>query len=120
MGKKEEMVKALMNADIAEEAAAKIKSKLTSMSPEGLSKLVAARGLSTSKSKNTMVEAILSHEAEVQTQVKAFEAKMSEFASKEKQGLQTKTASTDWSKLQFGMAISTRVLSECSVTKGSN
>merc|ERR1712176_1280294 len=61
-------------------------------SPEGLSKLVAARGLSTSKSKNTMVEAILSHEAEVQTQLKAFEAKMSEVASKEKQVLQKKTA----------------------------
>merc|ERR1712187_233369 len=89
--KKDEMVKALINADIAEAAAASVKSKLTSMSPEGLVKLVAARGLSTSKSKNTMVEAILAHEAEVQTQLKAFEAKRAEVATKEKDALQSKT-----------------------------
>merc|ERR1712187_784618 len=90
--KKDELVKALINADIAEDLAASIKSKLTSMSPEGLVKLVAARGLSTSKSKNTMVEAILAHEAEVQTQLKAFEAKRALVAANEKQGMQKKTS----------------------------
>merc|ERR1712048_263210 len=90
--KKDDMVKALINADIAEDVAASIKSKLTSMSPEGLAKLVAARGLSTGKSKNVMVEAILSHEADVKKQLEAFEARRSEVAAKEKQGLQKKTA----------------------------
>merc|ERR1712187_401578 len=91
--KKDDMVKALINADIAEDVAASIKSKLTSMSPEGLAKLVAARGLSTGKSKNVMVEAILSHEADVKKQCEAFEAKKSDAAAKEKQSLQKKTAS---------------------------
>merc|ERR1712048_495949 len=91
-GKKDEMVKALVDADIAENAAAAIKVKLTSMGSEELGKLLAARGLSTSKSKNTMVEALLAHEADVQLQLRAYEAKRSEVAAKEKHEMQNKTA----------------------------
>jgi len=90
--KKDEMVKALINADIAEEVAVSIRGKLTSMSPEALAKLVVARGLNTSKSKNAMVDAILAHEADVKKKCEAFEAEISKVAATEKQALQSKTA----------------------------
>merc|ERR1719277_2157796 len=50
--KKDEMVKALLNVDIAEDIAASMKAKVTSMSLEAVAKVAAARGLSTGKSKN--------------------------------------------------------------------
>jgi myosin heavy subunit len=92
-GKKDEMVKALVDADIAENAAAEIKAKLTSMASEEIAKLLAARGRATSKSKTIMVDALLAHEADVQLRLKAYEAKRSEVAAKEKDALQSKTAS---------------------------
>merc|ERR1712048_1168419 len=44
-GKKDEMVKTLVDADLADNAAAAIKAKLTSLGSEELAKLLAARGL---------------------------------------------------------------------------
>lgn len=84
------MVKALIGADVAESAAAAVKAKLTSMGVEEVTKLLSARGLGTSKSKNIMVETLLAHEADVQLQLKAYEAKRSEVAAKEKDALQKK------------------------------
>merc|ERR1712048_1533927 len=91
-GKKDEMVKALIGADVVESAAAAVKAKLTSMGAEEVTKLLSARGLGTSKSKNIMVETLLAHEADVQLQLKAYEAKRSEVAAKEKDALQKKSA----------------------------
>jgi hypothetical protein len=90
--KKEQLVKAFIDADAAEEAAAAIKAKLMSAGSEDLVKLIASRGLGTSKSKNAMVEALLAHEADLKKQLVTYEAKKSEAAAKKKDSLKDKTA----------------------------
>merc|ERR1712003_473220 len=54
-GKKDDMVKALVDADMQDAATVARKKELLSMSSEVVSKLLANRGLPTSKSKNVAV-----------------------------------------------------------------
>merc|ERR1712187_625470 len=90
-GKKDDMIKALIDADLIEAAQATMKGKLASLGSDELTKLLAARGLSWGKSKNGMVEALMAHELDVQTRLKAYEAKRAVVAAKEKDSLQSKT-----------------------------
>merc|ERR1712048_1099073 len=90
-GKKDEIVKALIDADIAEGATAAIKAKLTSMNLDVLARFVAARGLNSSKSKSAMVEALMAHQSSVQNQLKLYEAKVTEVAAKQKEALNCKS-----------------------------
>merc|ERR1712048_1187136 len=92
-GKKDDMVKALVDADMQDAATVARKKELLSMSSEVVSKLLANRGLPTSKSKNVAVESLLTHEAEIQKSLKAFEAKMVSVVAKKGDELQKKTAS---------------------------
>merc|ERR1712232_267989 len=85
------MVKALVDADIQENAAAARKTELQSMGAEAISKLLANRGLPTSKSKNTMVETLLTYEADTQKALKTYETKMIDVVAKKRDELQNKT-----------------------------
>merc|ERR1712056_108381 len=107
------MVKALVHADVAADAAAAVKAKLTSMGLEEVSQLLAARGLSIGKSKIAMVEALLAHEADVWKQLKAYEATRAHVAAKEKDAMHSK-ALTDLKDLctEKGIA-SGRAKEEC-------
>jgi len=90
-GKKNEMVKALCDAAVQEDAAAARKTELQSMGAEALTQLLTRRGLTTSKSKNSMVETLLSYEANIQKELKVYEAKMVEVVAKRKDELQENT-----------------------------
>merc|ERR1711953_114102 len=87
------MVKALIDADMQDAATVARKKELMAMSSEVMSKLLANRGLPTSKSKNVAVESLLTHEAEIQKSLKAFEAKMVSVVAKKGDELQKKAAS---------------------------
>merc|ERR1711933_106271 len=91
-GKKDDMVKALIDADMQDAATVARKKELMAMSSEVMSKLLANRGLPTSKSKNVAVESLLTHEAEIQKNLKAYEAKMVSLVAKKRDELQKKTA----------------------------
>jgi len=86
-------VKALIDADAAEEVAVAIKAKLMSAGSEDIAKLIASRGLRTSKSKSVMVEVLLAHEAEMKKQLETYEAKRSEVAARMKDLLNNNTGS---------------------------
>merc|ERR1711953_339353 len=87
------MVKALIDADMQDAATVARKNELMAISSEVMSKLLANRGLPTSKSKNVAVESLLTHEAEIQKKLKAYEAKMVSVVAKKGDELQKKTAS---------------------------
>jgi len=89
--KKDEMVKALVDADIQEEAASARKIELQSMGGEEISKILASRGLPAHKSKNTMVETLLTYEADIQKALKAYETRMIEVVGKKRDELYNKT-----------------------------
>merc|ERR1712176_193933 len=92
-GIKDDMVKALIDADMQDAATVARKKELMAISSEVMSKLLANRGLPASKSKNVAVESLLTHEAEIQKSLEAFEAKMVSVVAKKGDELQKKTAS---------------------------
>merc|ERR1712151_678194 len=92
-GKKDDTVKALVDADMQDAATVARKNELMAISSEVMSKLLANRGLPASKSKNVAVESLLTHEAEIQKNLKAYEAKMVSVVAKKGDELQKKTAS---------------------------
>merc|ERR1712151_773346 len=110
-GKKDDMVKALIDADIQDAATVARKNELMAISSEVMSKLLANRGLPTSKSKNVAVESLLTHEAEIQKKLKAYEAKMVSVVAKKGDELQKKTAS-ELKELCIGRGLAAGVAKE--------
>jgi len=90
-GKKEDMVEALYQITLQEEAAAAHKAKFRALSLDDLKKLVTSRGLSVGK-KDSMIDAVLDHEARSVEAVKAYEAKIEEALAKVKGEFEAKTA----------------------------
>merc|ERR1712113_308044 len=91
-GTKDDMIKALIDADMQDAATVARKNELMAISSEVMSKLLANRGLPTSKSKNVAVESLLTHEAEIQKNLKAYEAKMVSVVAKKGDELQKKNS----------------------------
>jgi len=110
-GKKDDMVKALIDADMQDAATVARKKELMAMSSEVMSKLLANRGLPTSKSKNVAVESLLTHEAEIQKNLKAYEAKMVSVVAKKGDELQKKAAS-ELKELCLGRGLAAGVAKE--------
>merc|ERR1712151_1371004 len=110
-GKKGDMVKALIDADMLDAATVARKKELMAISSEVMSKLLANRGLPASKSKNVAVESLLTHEAEMQKNLKAYEAKMVSAVAKKGDELQKKTAS-ELKELCIGRGLAASVAKE--------
>merc|ERR1712176_133915 len=110
-GIKDDMVKALIDADMQDAATVARKKELMAISSEVMSKLLANRGLPTSKSKNVAVESLLTHEAEIQKNLKAYEAKMVSVVAKKGDELQKKTAS-ELKELCIGRGLAASVAKE--------
>merc|ERR1712151_616839 len=115
-GKKGDMVKALIDADMLDAATVARKKELMAISSEVMSKLLANRGLPASKSKNVAVESLLTHEAEIQKNLKAYEAKMVSVVAKKGDELQKKTAS-ELKELCIGRGLAASVAKEDRVNR---
>ena len=61
------------------------------MGKDVLIKLLSSRGLETSGSKDKMVEAVITHEANIRQELKAFETKAIEAAAQKKKELEKKS-----------------------------
>jgi len=83
-GKKDVMVRLLYEATVEEESLVARKAELKSMDKDALAKLLSTRGLETSGSRDKMVDAVITHEATVRQELKAFDAKLIEAAAKKK------------------------------------
>jgi len=89
-GKKEEMLRALFLVGLQEDAAAKRKAELSSKTLPELKEVLSRFGLETG-SKEQMVKTMLSHEAKLAEDLKAFELKVNEEVAKKSEQLQTQT-----------------------------
>jgi hypothetical protein len=90
--KKEDMIAALWKASVEEEHVASRKSELKKMNAAALKALVASNGLETG-STNSMVEAMLAHEAKCREELQAFELKAQEIVAEKKTKLESKSLS---------------------------
>eukprot|EP00928_Gymnodinium_smaydae_P053934 TRINITY_DN37809_c0_g1_i1.p1 TRINITY_DN37809_c0_g1~~TRINITY_DN37809_c0_g1_i1.p1 ORF type:complete len:502 (-),score=183.32 TRINITY_DN37809_c0_g1_i1:216-1721(-) len=91
VGKKDDLVEALVAIDVQEKLVNAKRTKLRALDLDDLKQRVSAKGLSLGK-KDAMVEAILAHEAKIKDQVLAYEAKIDESLEKVKEELESKTA----------------------------
>merc|ERR1711959_286522 len=89
-GKKDEMVEALFRAVVQDDAAAARQAELKSKSQQELKEILSRYGLE-SGSKDTMVKALLAHEAKVRKELQAFEGKVGGAAEQKKKELEGKT-----------------------------
>jgi len=89
-GKKDDMVEALFLAAVQEDVASARQSELKSKSLQELKEILARCGLEAG-SKDQMVKAMLTHEAQVRENLKAFEGKIGEAVAQKKEQLDTKT-----------------------------
>merc|ERR1719316_675838 len=89
-GKKEDMVEALFIAAVQEDKANARKTELKSKSQQELKELLSRQGLETG-SKDQMINTLLNHETKCREDLKAFEAKVEEVASKKEEELDKKT-----------------------------
>lgn len=90
VGKKDEMVEALVAVAIKEEAAAARKERLRSMCTDDLKKLVLSKGLEVGK-KEAMVEAFLANEAKVREELRAYDARIEGALAKKREELEAET-----------------------------
>jgi hypothetical protein len=80
-GKKEDLVRALYDATVAEEALVARKAELKSMDKDALIKLLSPQGLEPSGGKDKMIESLLAHEAALRKHLQSFQAKLVEAAT---------------------------------------
>merc|ERR1712087_638568 len=89
-GKKDDMVKALFELHVQEEATASKKAKLELLDVDELKKMALNRGLKIDK-KNKIVEAIMAHDTKMHEAVQMHEAKVQEILAQKKSELEEKT-----------------------------
>jgi len=89
-GKKDEMLRALFLMGLQEDAVAKRKAELSSKALPELKEVLSRFGLETG-SKEQMIKTMLSHEAKLAEDLKAFELKVNEAVAKKSEQLQTQT-----------------------------
>merc|ERR1712072_1645442 len=89
-GKKEDMVEALFVASVQEDAANARQVELKSKSQQELKELLSRQGLETG-TKDQMIKTLLAHEAKCREDMKAFELKVAEVATQQKDELDNKT-----------------------------
>merc|ERR1712036_8328 len=89
-GKKEDMVEALFIVAVQEDAANARQAELKSKSQQELKELLSRQGLETG-TKEQMMKTLLAHEAKCREELKAFESKVAEVATQQKDELDNKT-----------------------------
>merc|ERR1719440_1803249 len=89
-GKKEDMVEVLFRAVVQDDKAAARQAELKSKSQQELKEILSRYGLE-SGSKDTMVKALLAHEARVRKELQVFEGKVGEAAEQKTKELEGKT-----------------------------
>lgn len=83
--KKEDMVEALYQAEVEEQATTARKSELKKMGAAALKELLASKGLEpASKGAGAAIEAVLAHEAKCREEQRAFESKVGEVLAQKK------------------------------------